>query len=196
MRMDPQTKLTADDLVNHYPIDELENILRHFGDEPKAKRISKTIFKARPIATASELAELVSRAALLNISPKRKVKTHPATKTFQALRIAVNTELKDLESGLLSSPSLLKTSDSEKENSLGRLAVIAFHSLEDRIVKQFIKTESTDCLCSKKQPICTCEHTASLRAVNRKPLVPSLDEISNNPRSRSAKLRVAEVLDR
>ena len=196
MRMDPRTKLTAYDLVNQYPIDELENILRSFGDEPKAKKISKTIFNSRPILTTKELAELVSRTVLLNISTRRKIKIHPATKTFQALRIAVNTELEDLEIGLLSSLSLLKASDSQGENSFGRLAVIAFHSLEDRIVKQFIKTESADCLCSKKQPICTCDHRASLRPVSRKPLVPSSDEISNNPRSRSAKLRIAEVLDR
>ena len=196
MRMDPQTKTTAADIVNKYPIDELEHILRNFGDEPKARRISKIISAARPVSTTKQLAELVSRAVLLNMSTKQKVKIHPATKTFQALRIAVNTELKDLEMGLLSSLNLLKLPDLNRKNSYGRLAVIAFHSLEDRIVKKFIKIESTDCLCSKKQPICTCDHAARLRPVNRKPLVPSSHEILSNPRSRSAKLRVAEVLDR
>ena len=196
MRMDPQTKTTAADIVNKYSVDELEHILRNFGDEPKARRISKIISEARPISNTKQLAELVSRAVLLNMSTKQKVKIHPATKTFQALRIAVNTELKDLEMGLLSSLNLLKLPNLNRKNSYGRLAVIAFHSLEDRIVKTFIKTESTDCLCSKKQPICTCDHAARLRPVNRKPLVPSSREILSNPRSRSAKLRVAEVLDR
>ncbi|GAP20296.1 16S rRNA (cytosine(1402)-N(4))-methyltransferase RsmH [Leptolinea tardivitalis] len=181
MRFDPTTGLSAADLVNTYREDELSRILWEYGEEPKSRRIASAIVQNRPITTTGQLAALVSRV----YGPQRG-EHHPATRTFQAIRIAVNDELGGLQNTLPIALSILKPG--------GRLAIITFHSLEDRIVKQFFQKESKDCLCPPSQPICTCGHKASIRLVQRKPVNPTNDEIKENPRARSARLRIAEKL--
>ena len=183
MRFDPTADIpTAADLVNTLHEDDLAQILRDFGEERHARRIARAIAAARPIHTTIELATLIERVAPR--SPHAAI--HPATRTFQALRIAVNDELGALERTLPIALSLLAPG--------GRLAVISFHSLEDRIVKQFMRREATDCLCPPKQPICACHHRAALRLITRKPIVPGEAETAANPRARSARLRIAERL--
>jgi 16S rRNA (cytosine1402-N4)-methyltransferase len=181
MRMDPSAPLSAEEIVNTWPQEELANVIYRYGEEPKSRRIARAIVAARPLRTTDELAEVVRRAV-----GGPHTRTHPATRTFQSLRIAVNDELGALEQVLPQAVQLL--------NPGGRLAVISFHSLEDRIVKQFIQRESRDCICPPDFPVCRCGHKASLRPVNRKPIQPSEAEIAENPRSRSAKLRIAEKL--
>ncbi len=181
MRFDPTSDgPTAADLVNSLPESELADILYEYGDEPASRRIARAIAAARPLQTTTTLAEVIARAAP---SPRRH-KIHPATRSFQALRIVVNDELGALERTLPTAIDLLKPG--------GRLAVISFHSLEDRIVKQFMKREATHCLCPPHQPICTCGHRASIELITRKPIEADEIEISDNPRSRSARLRIAQ----
>ncbi len=179
MRFDPDSPTTAADLVNLLEEEELAQLLGRYGEEPRSRRVAKAILAARPLHTTRSLADVVAKAA-----GKTRPGLHPATRTFQALRIAVNDELAQLELGLDAALGLLEPG--------GRLAVIAFHSLEDRIVKQFMRRESQDCVCPPEQPVCTCEHVASLRLINRRPATASQEEIERNPRSRSARLRVAE----
>lgn len=179
MRFDARSGLTADELVNRAHPDELSEIIYRYGEDRHARRIARAIAAARPIRDTAHLAQVVAKA-----QPPSKEKIHPATRTFQALRIAVNDELGQLERALPQTLDLLQVS--------GRLAVISFHSLEDRIVKQFMKHESTDCICPPEQLICTCGHVASLALITRKPLEAGDAEIAANPRARSAKLRVAE----
>jgi 16S rRNA (cytosine1402-N4)-methyltransferase len=181
MRFDPQQPRTAADLVNNLQAGELVDLLTRFGEEPRAHRVAKAIVAARPIRTTRALAEIVAVAA-----GYKRGRTHPATRTFQALRIAVNDELVALEQGLQQAFDLLCPG--------GRLAVIAFHSLEDRVVKQAMRRESTDCLCPPRQPVCTCDHHATLTLITRTPIRAEADEVSQNPRARSARLRVAERL--
>ena len=190
MRFDPSQETTAADLVNELSLEELASVLYSYGEEKHAKRIAQEIVKSRPITTTGELAEVVVRAT--KASRKRKMKKgykreiHPATRTFQALRIAVNNELRSLQDVLPQAVNVLKPG--------GRLAVISFHSLEDRIVKQFSRRESKDCICPPEQLICTCDHKASIKVINRKPIRPSIEEVRKNVRSRSAKLRIVEKL--
>ncbi|MGD8821729.1 MAG: 16S rRNA (cytosine(1402)-N(4))-methyltransferase RsmH [Anaerolineales bacterium] len=179
MRADPNQALTAEQVVNQWPQSELADVLARFGEERAAKRIAQTIVDHRPIHTTLELAELVERAV-----GRRRGRIHPATKTFQALRIAVNHELDNLEIGLEKAIHNLAPG--------GRLAVISFHSLEDRIVKHTLRRESQDCICPPEQPVCTCEHEARLKLVSRRSIRADEDEIEANPRARSASLRVAE----
>lgn len=179
MRFDPTAGATGADLANMLEEDELADIIRRYGEERQARRVARAIVAARPIHEARELADVVAGAV-----GGRRGKIHPATRTFQALRIAVNDELGALERTLPQALALLKAG--------GRLAVVSFHSLEDRIVKRFVRREAQDCVCPPEQPVCTCEHAARLRLVTRKPLVADEDEVAVNPRSRSAKLRVAE----
>ncbi|MGA9531885.1 MAG: 16S rRNA (cytosine(1402)-N(4))-methyltransferase RsmH [Anaerolineales bacterium] len=181
MRFGPGVGRTAGELVNGLAEDELAAILRDFGEERGARRIARAIVAARPLKTTTELAHVV-----LSSLGRSGGRIHPATRTFQALRIAVNDELGALERGLEAALRLLSPG--------GRLAVIAFHSLEDRIVKQFMRRESQDCICPPEQPICTCDHKAQLRLVQRKPILASDEEIERNSRARSARLRVAEKL--
>jgi 16S rRNA (cytosine1402-N4)-methyltransferase len=181
MRFDLQASTSADDLVNHWPEEELANLIYRFGEERASRRIAKAIVKARPISTTKELAKVIAA----NVRNKRGG-IHPATRSFQALRIAVNEELDTLEKALPQAIELLAPQ--------GRLAVIAFHSLEDRIVKQFMRRESQDCICPPEQLICTCGHTASIKEIVRRPIRPQESEVSVNPRARSARLRVAEKL--
>jgi 16S rRNA (cytosine1402-N4)-methyltransferase len=178
MRMDPSQARTAADLVNHLPQAELADLLWRYGEERYSRRIARAIVAARPVTTTKQLADLVERTV------SRREKIHPATRTFQALRIAVNDELEALSQALVQARNLLQ--------SRGRLAVIAFHSLEDRLVKRFYQQESRDCLCPPEVPICVCEHRATLRVLTSKPVRPTAEEIARNPRSRSARLRIAE----
>jgi 16S rRNA (cytosine1402-N4)-methyltransferase len=181
MRFDPTTGMSAADLVNTLSEDELTELIWRYGEERYARRIAREICRSRPLHTTMQLAQVVERAA-----GGQRERIHPATRTFQALRIAVNDELRALEQALpVAVESLI---------SGGRLAVISFHSLEDRIVKQFFRRESKDCICPPEQPVCTCNHHATLREITRKPILPSSEEIEANPRARSAKLRVAEKI--
>jgi len=181
MRFDPTGEVTAADLVNQLPAEELANLIYEYGEERHSRRIADAIVANRPFETTRELAELISR-----IIGTQRDRIHPATRTFQALRIAVNRELDNLETVL---PLAL-----DSLHSGGRLAVIAFHSLEDRIVKRFFRRESQDCICPPRLPVCACDHEAQLKEISRRPIRPSEEEQAQNPRSRSAKLRVAEKL--
>jgi 16S rRNA (cytosine1402-N4)-methyltransferase len=182
MRFDPDGKTSAADLVNYLDEMELADLLFRFGEEHQSRQVARAIVNARPISTTLHLAKVVAQ-----VTSGGKSGIHPATRTFQALRIAVNGELEALEVVLPQTVEALKPG--------GRLAIIAFHSLEDRKVKQFMRRESRDCICPPRQPVCTCGHKATLREVARKPERPQEDEIRNNPRSRSARLRVAERIE-
>lgn len=179
MRFDPAAKMTAADVVNSYTEQELARVIREYGEEPRARQIARVIVANRPINTTTELAEII-----MSVIKRTKKGIHPATRVFQALRIEVNQELENVKNVL---PQAL---DSLKIGS--RLAVISFHSLEDRIVKQYFKRESKDCICPPEQPVCTCGHKARVRILTRHPIVPLQAEINENPRARSAKLRVVE----
>lgn len=181
MRFDPTRGQTAADLVNNLGETDLADIIWRYGEERYSRRIARAILRARPLKTTGELAEVVRNAI-----GRSKEKQDTATRTFQALRIAVNEELKTLEQAIPRLIALL--------NPYGRLAVISFHSLEDRLVKQAFKRESSDCICPPEQPVCTCGHKASVRILTSKPIVATPEEVEINPRSRSAKLRVVEKL--
>lgn len=185
MRMDRRSDLTAHHIVNHFPLKEVEEILNRYGEERWAKKIAKAIGKQRQhgsIETTTELAEVTSRAIPRHFHPRR---LHPATKTFLALRIAVNEELKKIEEAMKEIPPLLRRG--------GRICVISFQSLEDRIVKEAFKTMERTCICSPVIPKCVCGGREKvLDVITPKPLTPGPKEKSNNPRARSAKLRVAE----
>lgn len=179
MRFDPtEERRTAVALVNELAEEELAELLYRYGEERRARSIAEAIVAARPIHTTGELASVVEGVV------KRRGRIHPATRTFQALRIAVNDELAELEAALPQAVEILAPG--------GRLAVISFHSLEDRLVKRFMRRESRDCICPPEIPVCVCDHRATLRLVARKPLRPTTKEIAANPRARSARLRLAE----
>lgn len=180
MRMDPTRGERAASLVNELPEADLANVLWRYGEERQSRRIARAIVAARPVETTGDLAEIIARTI------GRREKIHPATRTFQALRIAVNDELGALAEVLPQARDLLRPE--------GRLAVIAFHSLEDRLVKQFFQLESQDCICPPEAPVCVCGHSATLRVMTRKPLRPAAEEAARNPRSRSARLRIAARL--
>ena len=182
MRFSPQQEVTAAEIVNGHAESALADVLWRYGDESRSRRIAKRIVERRPLHTTTELAKVVEEA----VGRRARRLTHPATRTFQALRIAVNQELLSLETALPQAYGLL--------GDLGRLAVLSYHSLEDRLVKTFIRQESRDCLCPPRQPICTCSHEAGLRPVSRGAVRPSPEEVARNPRSRSARLRAAERL--
>ncbi len=183
MRFGPTQALTAADIVNGWPEHDLADIIWRYGEEKQSRKIARAILQARPLATTRELAELVARTMK---GHSRGSHIHPATRTFQALRIAVNEELQSLERVLPQAVAALAPQ--------GRLAVISFHSLEDRIVKQYFRRESRDCICPPKQPVCTCGHKAIIVEINRHPIEATPQEIEENPRARSARLRVAEKL--
>ena len=180
MRFSPLNPVRAADLVNGLPHDELTELLFRYGEEPLAKRIAQSIVRARPISTTFELV-----AAIESVSPRRG-RVHPATKTFQALRIAVNEELASVEETLPKAVAALRAG--------GRLAVISFHSLEDRIVKDFFREQSRELINPPYEQIYQTERKAILKEINRKPIIASEAEVTENPRSRSAKLRVAEKI--
>ncbi|MGQ9886856.1 MAG: 16S rRNA (cytosine(1402)-N(4))-methyltransferase RsmH [Aggregatilineales bacterium] len=183
MRFDPRSdRPTAAELVNHLDESELEALFRDYGEEPHSRRLARAVVRARPLETTGQLAEVIARAV-----PRRPGdRLHPATLVFQALRIAVNDELATVRQALPAAVNLLRPG--------GRLVVISFHSLEDRIVKQFFKEASADCLCPPQVPVCVCGHRASLRLLTRKPITADAEEAARNPRSRSAKLRAVERL--
>jgi 16S rRNA (cytosine1402-N4)-methyltransferase len=179
MRFSPDQTLTAAEIVNEWDESEIADIIWRYGEERASRRIARRIVQARPLRTTFDLSRAVEQAV-----GHQKGRTHPATRTFQAIRIAVNEELDTLETALEQAHSLLGYG--------GRLVVISFHSLEDRIVKEFLRRESKDCICPPETPVCVCNHRATLRTLTKSPVQPGLDEIASNPRSRSAKLRAAE----
>lgn len=182
MRMDPEATLTAAEIVNHWPQEELAAIFYEFGEERKSRRIARAIVNSRPLTGTAELAETVSKA----VGGRRGARIHPATRVFQALRIAVNQELTHLTETLPQCLELLQPG--------GRLAVISFHSLEDRIVKRWMQDESRTFIPDPVHPMGGYEHTPTLQVVTRKPIAPEPAELESNPRSRSAKLRIAEKI--
>lgn len=179
MRFSPDQPTLAADLVNDLPETELADLIYRYGEEKLSRRIARAIVHSRPLNTTAQLADLIVRA-----TGGKRGRIHPATRTFQALRIAVNHELQALEEFLPQAVRALTPG--------GRLAVISFHSLEDRIVKQYFRLESRDCICPPDQPVCTCGHKASVTEINRHPIEASAEEASQNPRARSAKLRIIE----
>ena len=187
MRFDTSRGVPASELLASLDTAELTALFRRYGEEPKAPRIARAIVDARrvaPIATAEELAALVER--VLPPNPRQPRRTHPATRVFQALRIAVNEELDALQAGLASALDLLRPG--------GRLVVLSYHSLEDRIVKRFFQAERRGCICPPELPVCVCGRNPRLRLVTSPSLTPTAAEIATNPRARSARLRAAERL--
>ena len=184
MRMDDSAPLSAYEVVNTWSEERLNRILWDYGEERYARRITAAILAARaqkPVESTLELVELIKSAMP---AAALREKQHPAKRSFQAIRIAVNDELGEVERMMDSAP--------DKLNPGGRLCVISFHSLEDRIVKNGIARREKGCTCPREAPVCTCGFVQTLRRVSRKPILPSAEEIESNPRSRSAKLRVAE----
>ena len=179
MRFSPTQRTTAADIVNTYPEIELARIIKTYGEEIHCRQIAKFIVQKRPIRTTGQLAEIIEQAV-----GGRHGKIHPATRTFQALRIVVNREMENLESALSQAVSLLGFG--------GKIVVISYHSLEDRIVKQFFQKESKDCICPPQAMTCICGHKANLKIITRRIITPAFAETEMNPRSRSAKLRGAE----
>ena len=181
MRFSPQQSLTAADIVNEYHEQEVATILWRFGQERHSRAIARRIVRERPLSTTLELAGAVQRTV-----GGGRFRIHPATRTFQALRIAVNGELENLTLALDQALGLLGHG--------GRLVVISYHSLEDTIVKDFLRRETRACICPPHTPLCICGHKATLRPITRRVLRPGLAEVAANPRSRSARLRAAERL--
>ena len=180
MRFGPSQETTASFWVNEASEADLTDVLWRFGEEKRSRKIARAVVERRPLRTTTELAKAVEQA----VGRRPGSQTHPATRTFQALRIAVNQELATLSDALPRALGLLGFGS--------RLVVISYHSLEDRIVKQFIARESRDCICPPRQPVCTCGHKATLRPITKGALAPSAEEVARNPRARSAKLRAAE----
>ena len=185
MRYDAEQSLNASTVVNASSQSELTEIFKRLGEEPRAPALARAIVRERSIRrlnTTMELASLVERV----VGRRSSRKVHPATRVFQALRIAVNGELDNLRDGLAASVELLKPG--------GRLAVISYHSLEDRIVKNFLARFSASCICPPGLPECVCGHSPSLEIINRRVIRPGVEEIASNPRSRSARLRLARKI--
>jgi len=187
MRFDTTRGVPAAELLATLSANDLAALFRRYGEEPAAWKIAKAIVATRaaaPLETAEDLAALVER--MVPVNPRIRRRTHPATRVFQALRIAVNEELEALEEGLVAALDLLRPG--------GRLVVLSYHSLEDRIVKRFLAAERRGCTCPPEAPICVCGKQPRLRLVTRPSLVPTEAEIDANPRARSARLRAAERL--
>ena len=182
MRFSLENDLTAADILNDWPKGKIIQILREYGEEKFAKRIAESIVARRKFGQIKTTLELVT--AIVSTVPTFRGKPHPATKTFQALRIAVNDELENVKNALKDIVDVLEPG--------AKIAVITFHSLEDRIVKEFFRQESKDCHCPPEIPVCRCDHEATLKIITKKPISPSDEEVEENFRSRSAKLRVAE----
>ncbi len=180
MRFNPNSGVSAYDIVNYWSESKLEAIIHQLGEEPRAGRVARGIVRNRPIDTTAELANVVVRA--LNWPTYSRI--HPATRTFQALRMAVNEELDNLKRGLEEAVQALKPG--------GRLVVISYHSIEDREVKRFIRRSAASCVCPPSIPICVCDSTPSLVPVNKRVIRPTPSETRKNPRARSARMRVAE----
>ena len=179
VRFDPDQELTAYDVVNHYSVHDLTQVLEEYGEEPRSRTIARTIAGVRPVKDTLDLAEIVSR-----VVRKRRSGIHPATRTFQAIRMEVNGELRNLREGLEQSLQVLKTG--------GRLVVISYHSLEDRIVKEFMRKEARDAVPGYGTPAPLSSRAATLKLITKKIIRPTDAEVEENPRSRSAKMRIAE----
>ena len=184
MRMDESEKLTAWEVVNHWDENRLKRILYDFGEERYAPRIAAAIVTKRQQQSIDTTLQLVDIIRSAMPAAALREKQHPAKRSFQAIRIAVNDELESI--------SELMENATERLNVGGRLAVISFHSLEDRIIKNAVASKENGCTCPREFPICTCGFVRTLKSVTRKPILPSEKELAENPRSRSAKLRVAE----
>lgn len=186
MRMDQTTRLTAEYVVNNYSAEQLTNIFYKYGEEPFTKQIVKNIIAQRniqPIKTTKMLADIIKKS----VPQKAQIgKGNPAKRVFQAIRIEVNGELSNLDTAI--------SSMIDRLNPGGRIAILTFHSLEDRIVKDCFKLHATNCICPKNIPICVCGHKATLKLINKKPIVATQSELDQNSRSASAKLRIAEKL--
>jgi 16S rRNA (cytosine1402-N4)-methyltransferase len=182
MRMDRGLDLTAGEIVNHYPERDLANLIFTYGEERHSRRIARAIVKARPLRSTKVLAEVIAKATRFGAHQQ----IHPATRTFLALRIFVNDELAQISKFIQAAADLLASG--------GRIAIISFHSLEDRVVKECFRKLSRNCVCPPATPLCQCGNRRWLKLVTKKPVVPSQAEIERNPRSRSAKLRVAEKI--
>ena len=202
MRLDQAQAVTAADLVNTLSEQELADIFWRYGEERRSRQIARRIVREREKGSIRTTAQLAKLAAA-GISYKYGA-IHPATQVFQALRIAVNRELEQLEAVLPQALDVLTAStkraggsggnEDSGELHAGRMVIISFHSLEDRLVKEFMRRESRDCICPPSTPVCVCGHKAQLRILTRKPVSPTAQEVMNNPRARSAKLRAAEVV--
>ena len=179
MRFDTRQALTADEIVNAWPEADLAQTIRDYGEEPRARRIAAAIVRGRPVKSTVGLAAIVSKA-----SGGGRRRIHPATRTFQALRMRVNRELDNLGVGLEGAVDLLTEG--------GRLVVITYHSLEAALVKAFLRRESGGCVCPAEQPVCTCGRVRRMRRITRKAIAPGMEEVTGNPRARSARLRVGE----
>ena len=179
MRFDTSQALTADTIVNSYAEADLADVIYRLGEERRSRRIARAIVNNRPVRTTTQLAEIVSDSV-----GRRRGRIHPATRTFQAIRIAVNDEFGNIRKGLEGAVDTLGVG--------GRLAVISYHSLEDRIVKNALRFMALDCVCPPSIPQCVCEYEPTVRIINRRVIKPSSEEVSSNPRSRSARLRIAE----
>lgn len=182
---DGHTAIATTTVVNRYPLERLTHIFREYGEEPKAYLVAKKIIERRRknwIKTTGQLLEIISE--VIKSNPKSRI--NPATKIFQALRMETNRELEALKEVLPAALSLLKSG--------GKLAVVSFHSGEDKIVKEFLKKESKDCVCESSVPVCVCHHQASLKIMTKKPIPASFQESNLNPRARSAKLRIAQKI--
>ncbi len=185
-QMADSNKLTTEKIISNYREENLERIIKEYGEERYAKLIAREIVKRREkkeIKTTGQLVDIIERA-VPGVYKRQKI--HFATRTFQALRIATNNELLNLEQALPQALDLLKPG--------GRIVVVSYHSLEDRIVKHFFRKESKDCICPKELPLCQCDHVAKLKIITKKVIIPSPEEIAGNPRARSAKMRVAKKI--
>ncbi len=180
MRFNHSAGISAHDIVNRWSVEDLESIIHDLGEEPRAGRVARGIVRSRPIETTLELASVVIRA--LNWPTYSRI--HPATRTFQALRMAVNEERENLERGLEEAVLSLKSG--------GRLVVISYHSIEDRIVKNFIRRSAASCVCPPSLPECVCNSSPTLTPINKRVIKPTVLETQENPRARSARMRVAE----
>jgi len=181
MRFDSRQGLTAADIINTFPEQELAHIIKEYGEERHSRRIAQHVVQSRPIISTVQLAQVLEQ-----ILGRKRARIHPATRTFMAFRIAVNRELDNLKVALEQTINLLRFR--------GRLVVISYHSLEDRIVKEFMRREASSCLCPPGTIVCRCGHVPSLKLISRKVIRPTSLEIESNPRSRSAKMRIAECL--
>ncbi len=185
---DYDDRITAVEILNKWSEEKIKEVIKNYGEERYARSIAKNIVaerKVKKIELTGRLVEIIEKSVPASYKSRRQ-RIHFATRTFQALRIAVNGELDNLKNAL---PQIL-----EELSPGGRMAVISFHSLEDRIVKQFFVKESKDCVCDSEVPICVCQHKARLKILTKKPITPSEEEVEKNPRARSGKLRVAEKI--
>jgi 16S rRNA (cytosine1402-N4)-methyltransferase len=178
MRFNPSQELTAATIVNTYREEEIAHIIETYAEEPRSNRIARSIVASRPLSTTRQLAAVVGQTVGF------RGRIHPATKTFQALRIAVNQELERLQVALKQAVDILDPG--------GRLVVIGFHSLEDRLVKDYLRREALGCICPPGAPVCICGHQATVKLITKRVITPSSAEVLANPRSRSAKMRIAE----